>query len=185
MTASGDMEVRPGAGPEVRFCAAEGCVEAGEYPAPRSRAALADRIWLCLEHVRAYNAAWDYYAGMSAAEIEAQLRADTTWRRPTWPMGARRGNGRVRFRDPLGILGAPGPPDCGDGASPAFRKPEERRALAAMDLAPPVTASAVKARYKELVKTLHPDANGGDPGAEERLKLVNRAYDTLRAARPV
>ena len=177
------MEVRPGAVPEVRFCAAEGCVEAGDYPAPRSRAALADRIWLCLEHVRAYNAAWDYYAGMSAAEIEAQLRADTTWRRPIWPMGARRGNGRVRFRDPLGILGEAGPLE-GGGARPAFRKPEERRALAALDLAPTVSARAVKARYKELVKTLHPDANGGDAGAEERLKLVNRAYDTLKAGLP-
>lgn len=177
------MEVRPGAGPEVRFCAAEGCVEAGDYPAPRSRAALADRIWLCLEHVRAYNAAWDYYAGMSAAEIEAQLRADTTWRRPTWPMGARRGNVRVRVRDPLGILGEAGPPE-GGGARPAFRKPEERRALAALDLAPTVSARTVKARYKELVKTLHPDANGGDAGAEERLKLVNRAYDTLKAGLP-
>jgi curved DNA-binding protein CbpA len=38
----------------------------------------------------------------------------------------------------------------------------------------------LKARYKELVKRFHPDANGGDKAAEERLKLVNQAYATLK-----
>ena len=52
-------------------------------------------------------------------------------------------------------------------------------------------APALRARYKELAKQLHPDVNGGDRGAEDRLKDVNRAYSLLRqrigsgrAARP-
>jgi len=52
-----------------------------------------------------------------------------------------------------------------------------------MNLNPPVTAEKVKLRYKELVKQLHPDVNGGDKRAEERLKRVNDAYRTLSAAR--
>jgi len=48
---------------------------------------LNDYYWFCLEHVRAYNAGWDFYKGMSPAEVEAQLRADTSWQRPTWPLG--------------------------------------------------------------------------------------------------
>jgi DnaJ-class molecular chaperone len=40
----------------------------------------------------------------------------------------------------------------------------------------------IKARYKELVKRFHPDANGGDRGAEERLKQVIKAYGVLRAS---
>ena len=59
-------------------------------------------------------------------------------------------------------------------------KTEEQRALAMLDLAPPVKADEVKLRYKELVKRLHPDANGGDKEAEERLKLINDAYSTLK-----
>ena len=51
-----------------------------------------------------------------------------------------------------------------------------------LDLKPPVTLKEVKARYKTLVKRLHPDANGGDKEAEERLKVVNQAYSTLKAA---
>ncbi|MFO1060844.1 MAG: DnaJ domain-containing protein, partial [Dongiaceae bacterium] len=35
-------------------------------------------------------------------------------------------------------------------------------------------------RYKSLVKRLHPDANGGDKAAEERLKHINLAYSTLK-----
>jgi len=40
----------------------------------------------------------------------------------------------------------------------------------------------VKARYKSLVKELHPDVTGGDGGAEERLKIINLAYSDLKAA---
>jgi DnaJ-class molecular chaperone len=44
------------------------------------------------------------------------------------------------------------------------------------------TLIEIKARYKELVKRYHPDANGGDRGAEERLKQVIKAYGVLRAS---
>ncbi len=168
-----------------RPCAAEGCEEPGEYPAPRSRAALRERIWLCLEHIRAHNSAWDYCAGMSEADIEAQIRADVTWRRPTWPMGAREAGGRIRVRDPFGLFeGARGAEPPSPPPSPPA-SPEERRALAALDLKPPASLETIKARYKMLVKSLHPDANGGGGEAEERLKSVNQAYNTLTAGRPL
>jgi curved DNA-binding protein CbpA len=53
-------------------------------------------------------------------------------------------------------------------------------ALALLDLKEPVTFEDVKTRYITLVKQLHPDANGGDVEAEERLKLVNQAYAALK-----
>ena len=36
-----------------------------------------------------------------------------------------------------------------------------------------------KDKYKELVKLYHPDTNGGSKSAEEKLKSINRAYETL------
>ena len=44
---------------------------------------------------------------------------------------------------------------------------------------PPISAAAVKARYKELVKRHHPDANGGDKASEEKFKQITQAYETI------
>ena len=43
-------------------------------------------------------------------------------------------------------------------------------------------ANDLKLRYIALVKRWHPDANGGSPAAEERLKVINEAYRTLKRA---
>ena len=43
-----------------------------------------------------------------------------------------------------------------------------------------LTMEELKTRYKELAKLNHPDRNGGDKEAEERLKLINEAYTTLK-----
>ncbi|MFW9909661.1 MAG: molecular chaperone DnaJ, partial [Candidatus Thorarchaeota archaeon] len=37
----------------------------------------------------------------------------------------------------------------------------------------------IKAAYRKLAKELHPDRNPGDTKAEERLKVINAAYDVL------
>jgi len=57
----------------------------------------------------------------------------------------------------------------------------EALALAVFDLQAPVSLTDIKDRYKALVKRHHPDANGGDKGAEEKFKQVSQAYQTLMA----
>ena len=54
-------------------------------------------------------------------------------------------------------------------------------ALRVLDLAPGASFEEVKARYKALAKLHHPDANGGDKAAEERLKSINQAYTLLKS----
>jgi hypothetical protein len=170
------------AAPEGRACDMPSCGAAGEYRAPKSRSALNDYWWFCLEHVRAYNGSWDYYKGMTPGEIEAQLRSDTAWQRPTWPLG-RLGTGiweEEVMRDPLHILAAAridrGKARPAQGGAPT----ELREPLATLGLSWPTTLEAVKTRYKELAKRHHPDANGGSRDAEERLKTINLAYAALR-----
>ncbi len=171
----------PDPGAPGRHCDVPGCGAMGEYRAPRSRTALNDYWWFCLEHVRAYNASWDFYKGMSPAQIEAQLRADTAWQRPTWPLG-RLGAAGIpdeALRDPLKILAS-----LSDGpkrrAPEAAAPPEMREPLRTLGLAWPLTMDELKSRYHELAKRHHPDTNKGDPAAEERLKTINLAYAALR-----
>ena len=159
-----------------------GCPEPGGFRAPKSRNTLNQYWWFCLDHVRAYNAAWDYYKGMSPGEIEAQTRSDTGWQRPTWPLG-RLGThvlDEATLHDPLHILsagrvrrGAAAPPKA--AVPPGLRDP-----MQTLGLDWPVSMEALKARYKELAKRHHPDANGGDRAAEERLKTINLAYAAVR-----
>ena len=163
---------------------------AGDYRAPRDRRSLNEYRWLCLEHVRAYNRAWDYYKGMGPGEIEANLRADAGWQRPTWPLGRLGGANPFdtdALRDPLGVLGAtPLHQARRERHQPRPDEPpaELRAAVELLDLAWPLDATMLRARYKELAKRYHPDANGGDRSDEERLKDINRAYSLLRSRLP-
>lgn len=166
--------------PGVRMCDRPGCTEEGTHRAPKSRDRLNDYYWFCLEHVREYNKAWNYYDGMSDNEVEEDIRRSTTWNRPSWPFGTMKpGQGpRRRVNDPFGFMD-----DDEEGGETRRRQPAdtaEGKAAAVLGLEPPFTLERLKARYKELVKKHHPDANGGDKAAEERLKSINEAYTTLR-----
>lgn len=174
---------------EPRWCDHPGCQEEGVYPAPRSRKKLTNYYWFCLGHVRAYNAAWNYYTGMSETEIEAHIRADTVWRRPTWPIGGRVLHGwRAAYGRPddvFGLFASAGNGRGPEGASerrPWRPQTPEEEALAILNLDSSVTRGRIKARYKELAKRHHPDANGGDKTGEDRLKRINQAYTTLKNA---
>lgn len=175
----------------VRVCDHAGCVAGGDFRAPKSRLDLHDYYWFCLEHVRAYNSAWNYYAGMNDSEIEAEIRSDTVWQRPTWRLGDRHGPSfAARVRDHFGVLsGGAGNRHSrgrrnGEGAHDAARRALSVReqALAVFEIEPPFTPVRLKARYKALVKLHHPDAHGGDKAAEEKLKIINQAYATLKAS---
>jgi hypothetical protein len=165
-----------------RRCQFSGCRENGIYRAPVARDNLKEYYWFCLDHVRAYNLSWNFYAGMSEGEIEYRRRHDIVWERPSWPFG--------RFGEPRNGPGDPYGPRVHDSfgffsqgsEGPARARPRtaEQKALAILDLAEPVTFEDIKARYKALAKKLHPDSNGGDTGAEERLKSVNLAYAALK-----
>jgi hypothetical protein len=118
---------------------------------------------------------------MSEDEIEADIRADTVWRRPSWPflkaLHRTTFRGNPLFDDLGGPAEAPRSADEKRWAGTA-----EGRALVVLELTPPVTVAVVKARYKMLVKKHHPDANGGDKAAEERFKQISEAYRIVLAA---
>lgn len=174
-------------------CDWSGCLASGLYKAPRSRRQIRVYHWFCLEHIRIFNKSWNYCRDMTESEIEAAIRSDVTWNRPTWPQGSLGGafsgvggaggkknhwfgGGSATIRDPFGFFGRAERP--GKSGRP-YVAPTEERALRVLDLKFPITVKDVKARYKTLVKRHHPDVNGGDKAAEERLKQINQAYETV------
>ncbi len=153
------------------------CAATAAYPAPRAPDRLHDYVWFCLDHVRTYNRQWSYFPGMDRADIDEAVRRSLEF-------GGRCRQGRFSaspaFDDPIDIF-----------AGAAGRMPPSRRwppgspeaeAAAAMSLSDDMTLPALKSRYKELVKHHHPDANGGCPASEERMKSITRAYRVLHEA---
>lgn len=178
----------------AQACAAPGCVQAGEFRAPGERKASfdgpGDYRWFCLDHVRAFNAGYDWFAGMSAEEIFAAQHPTAGWQSespsfrgaagldapPRWadfvdPLEAISARARSRVREPAGRA---------DGRAVST---DERRALDTMDLPLDADRTALRKRYLDLVRKLHPDRNGGDRRHEARLRSVIEAYQLLRGSR--
>lgn len=186
---------RPQPRPAVKAgkrCAKPGCLEAAEVNVPKSRNNLDDRQWLCREHLRQHNAQWDFFAGMSEAEIERFCLESLTGHRPTWPLGKRSASVRDGKSEPYRTANASYHFEDGFAVFEEVAEAQEPRrkhrltkgqldALAILNLEENASLHEIKARYKELVKRFHPDANGGNRGTEERLRQVIKAYGHLRA----
>lgn len=190
-----DIRVKPDApraATKYRRCAWKGCTQDAPYRAPKSRERLNEYQWFCLDHVRQYNAKWNFFEGMSQAEVERYIHDNAGGQRPTWKIGtagAAEDGGPQPWQafghDPFGLFG-----DEADGSDGRNRRgapwapkvpPETQRALAVLDLDESATLKDIKTRYKELVKRYHPDANGGDRNSEERLRRVIQAYTHLKS----
>jgi hypothetical protein len=175
---------------DARACEWQGCASAGGYRAPKGRQMEGKYFHFCLAHVREYNKSYNYFAGMGDDDVIAYQRSAATGHRPTWSMGVRQTDGRPAdrqgwaeaFVDPFGVFG--GTTYRRRESEPERRplKNLERRSFAALNLEGSETGSEIKARYKELVKRLHPDANGGDRSSEDRLLQIIQAYHYLRSA---
>lgn len=193
-----DLRIRPeepDAAPVTRACDHPGCRGQGDFRAPKDRNRLNDYYWFCVDHVREYNLSWDYFRGMSADAIESYQKNAMTGHRPTWKLGqytSQLKDQRLRamfgggFSDGQSSIGDEGPGHAKskteERSRPKSRSKMQLASLEALNLDPSATWEEVRHRYKELVKKFHPDANGGDRSAEDRLKQVIKAYGQLRSS---
>jgi curved DNA-binding protein CbpA len=181
-------------------CEHPGCPGAGAYRAPKGRGQEGRYFQFCLDHVRAYNASYNYFAGMTDAAVAAYQKDAVIGHRPTWAMGVNAAAGHapeaegaerpVRdwdYFDPLGVLQGERVQRARRQRQPIEpKKPRRtgpvRRALDVLGLDESAEGPAIKAQYKALVKRFHPDANGGDRSFEDRLRDIIKAHDTLKLA---
>jgi hypothetical protein len=197
-----DIRVRPPKGPSPeaaelrgdpgeRLCDHAGCHAAAATRAPKSRDMPSEHYWFCLPHAAEYNRQWNFFAGMSEAEITERIVQDqTTGGRPTWSFKAGARNreaaaSRGDFRDSLGLFAEQQRRTTTQRPNDPRLGKLERVALEDLDLELSADGPAIRQRYLELVKRCHPDANGGDRSAESRLQKVIKAYKTLQKAKLV
>jgi len=183
---------------EAPRCDRPGCTAAGEYRAPKGRGREGQYFRFCLDHVKEYNAGYNYFAGLPDEEVASFQKSAVTGHRPTWAMGVnawRKGNDGAqrtnawaehetgpRVVDPFEMF-------AGAGFGPRTQaKPERPRVLGpalqaftTLDLDPGAAPEEIKARYKALVKRYHPDVHGGDRAMETRFREVVQAYAVLKA----
>ncbi|MBS0241808.1 MAG: DnaJ domain-containing protein [Proteobacteria bacterium] len=177
-------------------CQWRGCKQPGTHRAPRGRGQ-EGFYRFCIDHVRQFNASYNYFDGMSNSEVEDFQKASTTGHRPTWRLGG--GDPGIRASDTLDPSqryakfarqrrgDAHRLFEGTEGAGPAAEKKRplkalERKALNTLHLPETARKDDIKTRFKELVKRHHPDANGGDRGSEEKLREIIQAYNYLKQA---
>jgi hypothetical protein len=172
-----------------RVCAYPGCCEAGEFRAPGDQGpdfdGPGDWRWLCLDHVRAFNARYNYFNGMSTEEIEAAQTSYGGWERQTraFSMNGSPPPKWSDFTDPLDAIGARFRPaermtERSDGRE---LSPQDRKSLKVLELGLDADRRALRTRYAELLRRYHPDHNGGDRRHEKALRAVIEAYTALKS----
>jgi hypothetical protein len=177
--------------PGERACDHSGCRAPATTRAPKSREMLDQHYWFCQPHAAEYNKSWNFFAGMSDAQVAEAQAARAHGDRPTWQFKASRFSREAAsiaaksgegMADPLGVLGK----KKREREAPVRHLGKlDRLALIDLDLPEEATGPQIRARYTELVKRCHPDANGGDRSAETRLQRVIKAYKTLQKAKLV
>ena len=178
-------------GGRSRLCEWPGCRDHGEFRAPGPHGSSFDGPgqyrWFCLDHVRQFNAGYDWFDGMSPDEILAAQHPVHGWDRQTRAFSPTAGIDTAPrwadFADPLEAIArrakARRPAERADGK---VFTPDQRHALDLLGLEIDTDRRALRKRYSELVHALHPDRNGGDRSSEKRLQAVVEAYQLLRKA---
>ncbi len=182
------LQLKPGQKP----CEWPECHKAATARAPKSREMMNQYYDFCTLHAAEYNKNWNFFSGMSEGEAKSHREAIITGGRPTWAFRASRlsreaaniaakGTTSKGFYDPHSVFGA--------GATPPREAPRqseklygkiERQAFADLDLEAGATWDQIRVRYTELLKRCHPDNNGGDRSAEDKLQRVIKAYKVLK-----
>lgn len=174
-----------------RLCAAAGCTAPGEFRAlvlggqRSSWDGPGDYHYLCLDHVREFNARYDFFDGMDADEIYEAQHPASAWRNASrpWPNGSDPVPRWSDFSDPLEAISARFRDNISERAAAMMGPPAtsaERKALKLLGLEAGADKTAIRRAYSAKLRAYHPDRNGGDRSKEKQLQAVVEAYQLLK-----
>ena len=160
----------------IRKCDKPGCTKAGTCRAPNTRD-LREYWFFCPEHAAEYNKNWNYYANMSAEEIEAD------WERQTFGTPLKdKETAKTNATDYAKFLN-----DFITGRSTFDKMPAKSKlpttvisALKVFDLTISATWREVGTKYRALAKKYHPDTATNKETAATEFARISSAYEILK-----
>lgn len=184
--------IRKKAGPTIEptgpRCQWDGCSKAGTHRAPVGRDAEGLYLLFCLEHVRLYNAGYNYTAGPSDTQTARYQREAVTGARKTLGQTAPEAS-EIPLPSTMRSGSAKAVNARKTAAERQAQKAElqkrklkvlEARAFEVLDLSEEATAEEIRRRYKEKLKMHHPDVNQGNRHSEDQLRASIEAYKILK-----
>jgi hypothetical protein len=182
--------------PVENVCEWEGCEKAGEYKAPKGARSEGQYHHFCLEHVRHYNTAFNFFADMNKDELDQALhsppKAESRSTFATGNPGVRGSRAAAtaglrpgdKYGDPFGVFAKYRHRQSQKPAAERIKPlhEQDKRALETLGIVGQPKSDQIKSAYKTLVKIHHPDANGGDKSSEDRLRTIIAAYSHLKKA---
>jgi len=181
-----NLRIKPKNLSKKRPCDYGGCNEHGEFQAKTNSAA---KFFYCLNHIKEFNKNYNFFEGMSEEEIIDYQISAIIGHRPTWKSGTNphanyfskfAKNDGSAFDDPFDLFEK-------DKTSKYERQSKikkgkiSEKAYKLLDFSSLSSKSDIRKKFKEVVKSLHPDTNGGDNSQEDLLKEVISAYKTLKS----
>ena len=166
-------------GKKIRLCQEKGCLNEGEYIAPKSPNSK-EKYFFCLDHIKIYNKRWNYFAGKSQKQIYDFQKNDFFEGRPTSPFSFGYGS-KIKFEFEYSL----------DQEKIKFKSKNKsffhnktndskvKNALKIFSLSDDFSEKILKKRYKELVKKYHPDLNRNFLNKDSKIKEINNAYNFL------
>ena len=181
-----NLRIKPKNLSKKRPCDYGGCNEHGEFQAKTKSAA---KFFYCLNHIKEFNKNYNFFEGMNEEEIIDYQISAIIGHRPTWKSGTNphanyfskfAKNDGSAFDDPFDLFEK-------DKTSKYERQSKikkgkiSEKAYKLLDFSSLSSKSDIRKKFKEVVKSLHPDTNGGDNSQEDLLKEVISAYKTLKS----
>ena len=181
-----NLRIKPKNLSKNRPCDYGGCNEHGEFQAKTKSAA---KFFYCLDHIKEFNKNYNFFEGMNEEEIIDYQISAIIGHRPTWKSGTNphanyfskfAKNDGSAFDDPFDLFEK-------DKTSKYERQSKikkgkiSEKAYKLLDFSSLSSKSDIRKKFKEVVKSLHPDTNGGDNSQEDLLKEVISAYKTLKS----
>ena len=163
------------------ICEWDNCKENGEFKAPIEKDNSKNYRWLCEKHIKLFNKNWNYFEGMRQSEIEAFLKSDLTWHRPTQKFGSSDNFFNILWNNALNDKFNFFKQEKNiHGLNGKKLNSKDIDAFKIMGLELNSSWPSIQKKFKTLVKKFHPDKNSGSKEFEDKLKKITLAYSHLK-----